>query len=65
MKVKSIVLESRQVSAICEKKKKKKKKKKGVDQLAHPRSLISAFGVRCLDSIHVIPKLAIAEISRH
>ena len=34
---------------------------KGVDQPAHPRSLISAFVVRCLDSI--IPLLAIAEIS--
>ena len=35
---------------------------KGADQPAHPRSLISAFVVRCLDSI--IPLLAIAEISR-
>ena len=35
---------------------------KGADQPAHPRSLISAFVVRCLDSI--IPVLAIAENSR-
>ena len=35
---------------------------KGADQPAHPRSLISTFVVRCLDSI--IPLLAIAEISR-
>ena len=35
---------------------------KGADQPAHPRSLISAFVVRCLDSI--IPLLAIADISR-
>ena len=34
---------------------------KGADQPARPRSLISAFVVRCLDSI--IPLLAIAEIS--
>ena len=34
----------------------------GADQPAHPRSLISAFVPRCLDSI--IPLLAIAEISR-
>ena len=35
---------------------------KGADQPAHPRSVISAFVVRCLDSI--IPLLAIAAISR-
>ena len=35
---------------------------KGTNQPAHPHRLISAFGVRCLDSI--IPLLAIAEISR-
>ena len=35
---------------------------KGADQPEHPRSLISAFVVRCLDSI--IHLLAIAEISR-
>ena len=35
---------------------------KGADQPAHPRSLISAFIVRCLDSI--IPLDSIAEISR-
>ena len=35
---------------------------KGADQPAHPRSLISAFVVRYLDSI--IPRLAIAELSR-
>ena len=35
---------------------------KGADQPAHLCSLISAFVVRCLDSI--IPLLAIAEISR-
>ena len=37
-------------------------KGKGADQPAHPRSLISAFVVRCLDSI--ISLDAIAEISR-
>ena len=35
---------------------------KGADQPAHPRSLISAFVVRCLDSI--IPLDSIAKISR-
>ena len=35
---------------------------KGADQTAHPRSLISAFIVRCLDSI--ISLNSIAEISR-
>ena len=35
---------------------------KDADQLAHPRSLISAFVLRCLDSI--TPLLAMAEISR-
>ena len=35
---------------------------KGADQPAHPRSLISAFVVRWLDSI--IPLLATAEIAR-
>ena len=35
---------------------------KGTDQPAHPRSLISAFIVRCLDSI--ISLDSIAEISR-
>ena len=34
---------------------------KGADQPAHPRSLISAFVVRCLDSI--IPILAISKVS--
>ena len=34
---------------------------KGADQPAHPRSLISAFVVRCLDSIMSL--LAISEIS--
>ena len=34
---------------------------KGADQTAHPRSLISAFVVRCLDS--VISVDSIAEIS--
>ena len=43
------------VYAICE-------KTKGADQRAHPRILISAFVIRCLDSI--IPLLAITEISR-
>ena len=38
---------------------------KGADQPAYPRSLISAFVVHCLDSIQVIPLLAIAKISRH
>ena len=35
--------------------------KEGADQPAHPRSLISAFIVRCLDSI--IPLVSISEIS--
>ena len=35
---------------------------KGADQPVHPRSLISAFVIRCLDSI--IPLDSIAEISR-
>ena len=35
---------------------------KGADQPVHPRSLISAFVVRCLDSI--IPILAASRISR-
>ena len=35
---------------------------KGADQTAHPRSLISTFGVRCLDSITSLD--SIAEISR-
>ena len=35
---------------------------KGADQLAHPRSLISAFVVRFLDSI--IPLISISKISR-
>ena len=35
---------------------------KGADQSAHPRSLISAFVVRCLDSIIYLG--SIAEISR-
>ena len=34
---------------------------KGADQPAHPRSLISTFIVRCLDSI--IPLISISEIS--
>ena len=34
---------------------------KGADQPAHPRSLISAFVVHCLDSI--IPLVSISEIS--
>ena len=34
---------------------------KGTDQPAHPRSLISAFVVRCLDSI--LPLVSISEIS--
>ena len=36
--------------------------KKGADQPAHPRSLISAFVFRCLDSIIYLD--SIAEISR-
>ena len=36
---------------------------KGADQPAHPRSLISAFVVRFLDS--VIPLVSISKISRH
>ena len=35
---------------------------KGADQPAHPRSLISAFVVRCLDSIISVD--SIAEISK-
>ena len=35
---------------------------KGADQPVHPRSLINAFVVRCLDSI--IPILAKSRISR-
>ena len=35
---------------------------KGADQPAHPRSLISTFVVRCLDSI--MPLVSISEISR-
>ena len=34
---------------------------KGADQFAHPRSLISAFAVRCLDG--TIPLVFISEIS--
>ena len=34
---------------------------KGVDQPAHPRSLISAFVIRCLDSI--IPLVSISKLS--
>ena len=34
---------------------------KGADQPAHPRSLISAFVIRCLDSI--IPLVSISKIS--
>ena len=37
-------------------------KNKGADQLAYPRSLISTFVVRCLDSI--IPLVSISELSR-
>ena len=37
-------------------------KNKGEDETAHPRSLISAFGVHCLDSI--ISLDSIPEISR-
>ena len=35
---------------------------KGADQPAHPRSLISAFVVRCVDSM--IPMLAKTKLSR-
>ena len=35
---------------------------KGADQPAHPRSLISTFVVRCLDSM--MPLVSISEISR-
>ena len=35
---------------------------KGANQPAHPRSLISAFVVRCLDSI--IPKVPISKVSK-
>ena len=34
---------------------------KGADQPAHPRSLISTFVVRCLDSI--VPLVSISEMS--
>ena len=37
---------------------------KGADQHAHPRSLIRAFVVRCLDSIISIHVLALSKISR-
>ena len=37
---------------------------KGTDQPAHPRSLISAFVVRCLDSIMSIFAI-ISKLSRH
>ena len=37
---------------------------KGADQPAHPRSLISTFVVRCLDSIISLLVDSIAEISR-
>ena len=36
---------------------------KGTDQPAHPRSLISAFVVRCLDS--VMSLVSVTEISGH
>ena len=36
---------------------------KGADQPAHPRSLISAFVVRCLDSMIPLPVVSISEIS--
>ena len=36
--------------------------KKGADQPAHPRSLMSTFVVRCLDSI--MPLVSLSEISR-
>ena len=35
---------------------------KGADQPAHPRSLISAFVVRCLDSISLISKSEISSL---
>ena len=41
------------VYAICD--------QKGADQPAHPHSLISAFAVRCLDSI--MPLVSISELS--
>ena len=37
---------------------------KGADQLAHARSLISAYVFHCMDRIIHVPLLAIAEISR-
>ena len=36
---------------------------KGADQPVHPRSLISAFVVRCLDTCSIIPLVSISEIS--
>ena len=36
---------------------------KGADQPAHPRSLISAFGIRCLDSIPAISVVSVCKIS--
>ena len=36
---------------------------KGADQPVHPRSLIGAFIVRCLDSTSIISLLDVAEIS--
>ena len=37
---------------------------KGADQPAHPRSLISTFVVRCLDSMIYIYILVISKVSR-
>ena len=53
------------VYAICEQQRPRHEKmsyanNKGADQPAHPRSLISAFVVRCLDSI--IPLVSISKI---
>ena len=36
---------------------------KGADQPAHPRSLISAFVVRCLDSLIPLLAINVAEIT--
>ena len=35
---------------------------KGADQPAHPRSLISAFVVRCLDNIPILTKFKISRL---
>ena len=45
-------MKKKNIFAICE-------KKKGEDQPAHSYSLISAFAVRCLDSVSLVSIFAI------